>query len=98
MKAFSLLRFIRSLDDFGHPIKLSYKGEDTYQSFFGGVFTLLVQVLTAVLIFTGFKKVINIADATISGYVRPVSSEERQMYNRDGLNFHEYGFNLLLDL
>ena len=72
-----MLRFIRSLDDFGHPIKLSYKGEDTYQSFLGGVFTLAVQVLTAVLIFIGVKKVLNVSDATVSGYVRPVSTEER---------------------
>ena len=43
---FNLRQFVRSLDDFGHPITLTYKGEEMYQSFLGGIITLLVSAFT----------------------------------------------------
>ena len=43
---FSLRRIVRSLDDFGHPITLTYKGEETYQSCLGGIVTLVVIAFT----------------------------------------------------
>ena len=44
--SFSLRRILRSLDDFGHPITLTYKGEETYQSCLGGIITLVVSAFT----------------------------------------------------
>ena len=39
---FSLLKVLRSLDDFGHPIGVTYKGDEVHQSTLGGIMTIAV--------------------------------------------------------
>lgn len=46
----ALLERLRGLDDFGHDIKVTYKGQETYQTLLGGFCTLLVKLLTLVLV------------------------------------------------
>jgi hypothetical protein len=36
-----LLKFIKSIDIYGHPISLTYKSETTYKSIIGGFSTIL---------------------------------------------------------
>ena len=42
---------IKSLDAFGIPITINYRGEATYNSVFGGCVSLLVVVFTMVLLY-----------------------------------------------
>jgi hypothetical protein len=42
---YMLSRFVKSLDLYGHPISLSFKGETTHKTLLGGVFTILANVL-----------------------------------------------------
>ena len=41
-----LPKLFRSLDDYGHPIRVTYKGEETYQTYCGACFSFIVQALT----------------------------------------------------
>ena len=45
----SLSKLVKTMDDFGHPINVTYKGEETHQSIIGGTFSVLVKVLTLIL-------------------------------------------------
>ena len=47
---YSLWSLLRQVDDFGHPMNLTFKGEVTYQTLIGGLFRIVVQVLTLVKI------------------------------------------------
>ena len=39
------VRFFRSFDKFGEPVKINYKGEDTYRTKLGAFFTILLYVM-----------------------------------------------------
>ena len=96
MQLFSLLRFVRSLDDYGSPIELTYKGKTSHQTFMGGVCSLGVQVLTLIIVVIGVRKVLFMTDPNITSYARPVSAEERESLSQNGLRFSDYDFNLAL--
>ena len=57
MGKFSLLRFIRARDEFGHPILPNYKGKATYDSVFGGFLTISVYTLTLILAYKALWEV-----------------------------------------
>ncbi|CDW71506.1 UNKNOWN [Stylonychia lemnae] len=40
-----LKELITNLDSFGHPITLTYKNQSTYKSLFGGIVTILIQLV-----------------------------------------------------
>ena len=60
---------IKNLDIFGHPIALNFNKEGTsYQTWIGGVFTLLIYVFT--LLFVAYKSNVlynNLDDSLQSG-------------------------------
>ena len=39
-----MLDFIKSLDKYGHPIGVHYKGGSTHNTLFGSVFTLITNI------------------------------------------------------
>ena len=49
----NLLNLIRSMDNYGMPVKLNFKGQESYQTLPGGILSMLVLLLMA--IFTGLK-------------------------------------------
>ena len=61
-----LLKLLRRQDDLGHPISLTYKGDETYQTVFGGFLTLAVQLITMVLIITAAIEVLSMNEPQIS--------------------------------
>ena len=40
-----MLNFITAQDKYGHPIKLNYKGKATYQTFVGGLISIVFKVI-----------------------------------------------------
>ena len=48
-----MLKKLKSIDIYGHPIGVLYKGSTTYQTLFGSIFTLLTTA--TVLIFASSK-------------------------------------------
>ena len=54
--------FIRTLDDFGHPINVTYKGEETHQSCLGGVLTIVVKFFTAMVALKAIGEVFKMDD------------------------------------
>ena len=71
--SFSLGRLLRSLDDFGHPITLTYKGEETYQTCLGGVITVVVSAFTMVMAVVKIQQVIEMSDPNITSFPRPMT-------------------------
>ena len=67
-----LLRIIRSIDSYGHPISLTYKNESTFKSLLGGVFTILTRLcvfaflLSEILDVINKKSTVKIADQIIN--------------------------------
>ena len=47
------LGFVRGKDEYGHPIVLNYKGDDTFKTLPGGILSILMQFL---LIFYGLLR------------------------------------------
>ena len=95
---FSIKRFVRGLDDFGHPIRVNYKGEETFQSHIGGFLTIVVQVLTVINIVRAIKEITLMQDPQIESYKVQISVEE-QMQNKS-VSFAEmqYYFGVIVNV
>ena len=39
------LDFVKGRDDYGHPIVLNYKGDDTFKTLPGGILSILMKLL-----------------------------------------------------
>ena len=66
-------RLLRSLDDFGHPTNLTYKGEETYQSCLGGIITLVVSAFTIGMAVVKMQSVVDMSDPIITSFPRPLT-------------------------
>ena len=84
------MRFVKSLDDFGHQFQLTYKGEDNYQTRLGGICSLLIKVNTLILFIVKFKSMLLMEDPIITNFDRPLSKEEKQ--NHKVVNFADEDF------
>jgi len=47
----SVREYIRSWDQFGHPVALSLGGEDTYKTFYGSIATFLLAAYMAYVLY-----------------------------------------------
>ena len=74
---FSILNLLSSLDEFGHPMSLTYKGEFTYQTLIGGVLSIIMQVLVAIMIINAVIEVYNVDEPTITSFERFIPLEDR---------------------
>lgn len=72
-----LVKFLRGRDLMGHPIQVSYKGEETHNSVIGGLLSLGVQVMTFIMFVTALDEAINMKDPQIISYEYPLSRADR---------------------
>ena len=72
---FSFTRKLRALDVFGHAIKVNYKGEEAYNSVFGGILTLTMYVLTIVVIIRSAEEIVLMNDPVLQEYSVPLNPE-----------------------
>ena len=89
---FSLQRLIRSFDDFGHPITLTYKGEETYQSCLGGLLTFFVSAFTLAMAATKIQSVVQMSDPIVTSFSRPLTLAMRE--DLGALSFKDHHFNI----
>ena len=75
---FSLSGAVRLFDDLGHPIRLTYKGSETYQSFLGGVLSIGVLAFTIAMVITKVTAVVSMSDPIITSYPRQLTNSERK--------------------
>ena len=75
---FSLIGLLSSLDEFGHPMSLTYKGEFTYQTLIGGILTIVMQVLVAIVIINAAIEIYNVNDPTITSFERFIPLSDRE--------------------
>ena len=73
-----LSRFLRGRDSFGHPVQVLFKGRETYNSVLGGFCTLLLQLLTAVMIYKAIEEVLLMNDPTITSFTKPLTTAARK--------------------
>lgn len=73
---FGILRLLRSQDDFGHPIRVTFKGEETHKSALGGLMSVTVQVMTFILILKSVQEIIFMDEPKIASIQRPLSESE----------------------
>ena len=68
---------VRGLDGFGHQIKLNYKGEEAYNSTFGGTVTLAIYALTLILIVKSAQEIFIMKDPDLTEFTKALNREER---------------------
>ena len=74
----SFIRFITSLDDFGHTFQLTYKGEEHFQTRLGGTCSLIVKATTFILFIVYIKSMLLMEDPDISSFARPLTKDEKR--------------------
>ena len=84
------MRLLVKFDQFGHNFKLSYQGEETYQTRLGGLCTFILKVLTLIMIVVHTESMIEMDDPKIISYARPLSHQEK--LEQKPVNFAEEGF------
>ena len=89
---FSLRRAIRQFDDFGHPIHLTYKGSETYQSLLGGIISIAVMSFTLAMIITKLEAVVLMTDPIITSFPLTLTQSDREDLGE--LRFIDTHFNL----
>jgi hypothetical protein len=65
-----ILNKIKTIDLFGKPISLNYKGQDTYQTKLGAFFSLVFMILMAVIGIGRFDKLIKLKNPNIIQYAK----------------------------
>ena len=75
-----IANLVRSLDNFGHSIKVNYRGEESFNSFFGGVMTIMVYSLTLVMVIRAVNEIHLMEDPILSEYSRPIN-----IYHKRGI-------------
>ena len=75
---FALLRFLISLDIFGHRQELSYKGLESYGIAAGGVASLAVKAATLISFFFYVNKMINLKDPIVTSYELDLTEKRRK--------------------
>ena len=62
----SIMKTLKQIDMFGHPIALNYsKNGSTYNTFCGSIFTLMIYILMGILIVVKINTLVTFDDDTI---------------------------------
>ena len=69
---FSISNLVRSIDLFGHPIKVNYKGKHEYSSLLGGLISILAYSLTLVLIYRAAEEIFMMEDPELTEFTKPL--------------------------
>ena len=83
---FSVLKLLRGRDALGHPINISYKGEETYKTSIGGCCTLSIQILVLVMAVIQLQEVLLMQEPIITSYKHPLSKRDREELGAVNLN------------
>ena len=74
---FRFFNILRSFDDFGHPMSLTYKGEETFQTSLGGLLSIAVRVLTLIMAIKAAVEVFMMYEPKINSLAKPLSVDDR---------------------
>ena len=95
---FSAFKLLRSVDDFGHAIKVTYKGEEQHQTTFGGLLTIGVRVFVLIAIIKAAVEVVNMDEPQIKSLERPLSISDRENTGQIILGDYNYYIGFRLDI
>ena len=94
MKLTKFTTFFRSFDKFGEPVKLLYKGEDTYKTKFGALLSI---VLNSIVLAYLVKKGLELATKGNSN-IQVFEKFTTRTIDDKSYNFNECGFKPVLFL
>ena len=78
MGKFSVLSWVRSLDIFGYPFSLNFRGDDSRKSLLGALLTLFVHSFTIAVSLVKVAEITTMNDPEITVYDRSFSQEETE--------------------
>ena len=73
----SFSNLLKSIDSFGHPIQVNYKGEETFKSQVGGLLSLLSLALTLVLVVRAVNEMVVMEEPTLKEFSKLLQLEDR---------------------
>ena len=73
----SLSHWLKSVDSFGHPVQVNYKGDKTFKSQVGGVLSLLSMALTLMMVVRAVKEMVLMEEPTLSEFAKPLELSDR---------------------
>lgn len=82
--------FLKGLDSFGYPISVNYKGEESYNSVLGGIFSVIVLCFTMIQVVMAVKELYLMEDPELAEYRQPITVTDRE--DLLPFDFDSYGF------
>ena len=74
----SFSNLLKSIDSFGHPIHVNYKGEKTFKSQIGGLLSLLSLAMTLVLVVKAVNEMVVMEEPTLKQFSKPLQMVDRK--------------------
>ena len=92
----SAIKLLRTIDDFGHPIRVNFKGEEHHQTACGGFLTIGVRIFIIIAIVKAATEVYLMQDPVIKSLTRPLSLADREEIGEIEFSSNNYflGFSL----
>ena len=87
-----MLRFVKEQDELGHPIGLTFKGEEKHQSLIGGVLSVVLTIFTLTILIINLEKVFTMSDPTITTFLRPMTPDKRNEIGNINLKDQQSNF------
>ena len=69
--------FLADRDSFGQPLQLVYKGSSTHNTALGGIFSILVNVMTLIMMIRACEELVYMDDPTIINQTKPLTNTEK---------------------
>lgn len=63
-----LKKFIKNQDAFGKPVKINYKGQETYKTFYGGCLTLAHKIFILIVALLGLIDLVAYEDPNVTQF------------------------------
>lgn len=63
---FSLIGWVKGKDGFGQPVTVNFKGNDSHQTTFGGLLTIIVKVMTILMTVTKVTELMEMNDPQLT--------------------------------
>ena len=82
-----MIKFLRSIDIYGHPIGVLYKGNTSYNSLLGSVFTLITTVIVLAFSISNLAETISHTNQTETSRSTVIDINQLGRLNLIDLNF-----------
>ena len=75
---FGISKALKSVDMYGHPINVNYRGENSYKTSYGGLLSLLTYFLTIIMVVRATEELVLMKDPSVKVDQKPLSYADRE--------------------